>query len=209
MHDPPREMKRRLLAILIASATCTVAMGAPPRVATVKVDDILRKLDSTAKANEEFKAKREALAKDGRKIALDEVLADLEIRRGKLADNAGLDEETRKKLLREYMVKQQEARSLQEEFQNFTSEKQQALNAELVASIRQRLTLIHSTAEKIAKDEGYDWVFDSSGISNTGVPLMLYAKTPNDLTDRVLTVLQPPPAPTPAPGTPVTKPKQR
>ncbi|MCW1912308.1 OmpH family outer membrane protein [Luteolibacter sp. GHJ8] len=202
-------MKRRLLAILTASAACTVAMAAPPRVATVKVDDILRKLDSTAKANEEFKAKREALAKDGRKIALDEVLADLEIRRGKLADNAGLDEETRKKLLREYTVKQQEARSLQEEFQNFTSEKQQALNAELVASIRQRLTLIHGTAEKIAKEEGYDWVFDSSGISNTGVPLMLYAKTPNDLTERVLTALQPPPAPGPAPASPVIKPKQR
>jgi outer membrane protein len=202
-------MKRRLLAILIASTACTVAMAAPPRVATVKVDDILRKLDSTAKANEEFKAKREALAKDGRKIALDEVLADLEIRRGKLADNASLDEETRKKLFREYMIKQQEARSLQEEFQNFTSEKQQALNAELVASIRQRLTLIHSTAEKIAKEEGYDWVFDSSGISNTGVPLMLYAKTPNDLTERVLTALQPPPAPAPAPASPVIKPKQR
>jgi len=193
----------------MALATCVAAVAAPPRVATVRVDDILRKLDSTAKANEEYKAKRDAISKDSRKAAIDEIIADLEIRRGKLAENANIDQETRKKLLREYMVKQQEARSLQEDFNNFSNEKQQVLNAELVADIRKRLTLIRSTAEKIAKDEGYDWVFDSSGISNTGVPLMLYAKTPNDLTERVLTALQPPPpAPAPAP-TPVKKPKQR
>jgi Skp family chaperone for outer membrane proteins len=216
MHDPPQEMKRRLLGILLASATCLVATATPPRVATVKVDDILRKLDSTAKANEEFKAKREAITKDSRKAAMDEVMADLEIRRSKLADKTvQSDQETHKKLIREYMVRQQEYLSLQQDFQNFTAEKQQALNAELVAGIRQRLTLIHSTAEKIAKDEGYDWLFDSSGISNTGVPVMLYAKTPNDLTERVLTALQPPKAPEPAPAsapapdTRVTKPKQR
>lgn len=191
-------------------ATCFAAAAAPPRVATVRVDDILRKLDSTAKANEDYKAKRNAISTDSRKAAVDELLAELELRRSKLAENAGIDQGTRKKLLREYMVKQQEARSLQEDFQNFSNEKQQALNAELVADIRKRLNLIHGTAEKIAKEEGYDWVFDSSGISNTGVPLMLYAKTPNDLTERVLAALQPAAAPPPTPpATPVKKPKKR
>lgn len=192
-------------------ATCVAAAAAPPKVATVRVDDILRKLDSTAKANEEYKAKRDAISKDSRKVALDELLAELELRRSKLADNAAIDPETRKGLLREFMIKQQEARSMQEDFQNFSNEQQQVLNTQLVADIRQRLTLIHGTAEKIAKDEGYDWVFDSSGISNTGVPLMLYAKTPNDLTERVLATLQQPATPPPAapPAPPAKKPKQR
>ncbi len=193
-------------------AACLAAAAAPPRVATVRVDDILRQLDSTVKANEDYKAKREAISKDSRKAALDELMAELELRRGKLADNAAkIDQETRKKLLREYMVKQQEYRSLQEDFQNFSNEKQQALNAEMVTGIRQRLTQIHGTAEKIAKEEGYDWVFDSSGISNTGVPLMLYAKNPNDLTDRVLAALAPKQAaePAPPPADTATKPKQR
>jgi hypothetical protein len=52
-------------------------------------------------------------------------------------------------------------------------------------------------------------VFDSSGISNTGVPLMLYAKAPNDLTERVLAALatppKPPDPPKPGPGTPENK----
>jgi outer membrane protein len=203
-------MKRRLLGILMTLATCLAAAAASPRVATVRVDDILRKLDSTAKANEDYKAKRDAISRDSRKAALDEIMADLELRRSKLAENTGMHQDTRKQLLREFMVKQQEARSLQEDFQNFSNEKQQVLNAELVADIRKRLTLIHGTAEKIAKEEGYDWVFDSSGISNTGVPLMLYAKNPNDLTERVLAALQPPPSPPPpAPAAPVKKPKQR
>ena len=190
-------------------AACLGAAAAPPRVATVRVDEVLRKLDSTAKANEDYKAKRDAISKDSRKAALDEIMADLELRRSKLAENTGIDQDTRKQLLREFMVKQQEARSMQEDFNNFSAEKQQVLNAELVADIRKRLNLIRATAEKIAKDDGYDWVFDSSGISNTGVPLMLYAKNPNDLTERVLAALQPPAAPPPPPPTPVKKPKQR
>jgi outer membrane protein len=212
-------MINRLVAILALLLLPTLASSAaPPRVATVRVNDVLGKLDSTAKANEEYKVNLEAIGKDKRKTALDEMMADLDLRRGKLSDNANnIDAETRKKLLREYMLKQQEARSLQEEYQNFTAEKRQALNTEMVAGVRQRLTLIHSTAEKIAKEEGFDMVFDSSGISNTGVPLMLYAKTPNDLTERVVAALGPgkaaePPKP-PGPGTHDNKnekkPKQR
>ncbi|WP_367872203.1 OmpH family outer membrane protein [Luteolibacter sp. Populi] len=180
---------KSLVATLALLALTIPAGAAPPRVATVRVNDILLKLESTAKANDDYKVKREAIGKDKRKVTLDEMIADLELRRSKLSDNASIDAETRKKLLREYMLKQQEAKSLQEEFQNFSTEKQQALNAEMVGSIRGRLNLIHGTAEKIAKEEGFDWVFDSSGISNTGVPLMLYAKTPNDLTERVIAAL--------------------
>lgn len=205
-----------ILVLLLPSLAASAASAAPPRVATVRVSDILGKLDSTAKANEDYKVNMEVIGQDKRKTALDEMMADLDLRRSKLSDNAGnIDAETRKKLLREYMLKQQEAKSLQEEYQNFTAEKRQALNTEMVANIRQRLTLIHSTAEKIAKEEGFDMVFDSSGISNTGVPLMLYAKTPNDLTERVLAALATPKATEPPkPASPPDnkndkKPKQR
>jgi len=214
-------MINRLVAVLALLLPTLAASAAPPRVATVRVNDVLVKLEGTTKANEDYKLNIEAISKDKRAVELEQISADLDLRRKKLGENGNnIDAETRKKLVQDFMLKQQEAKSLQDEFQNFSTERRQALNTEMVAGIRQRLSLIHGAAEKIAKEEGFDMVFDSSGISNTGVPLMLYAKTPNDLTERVIAALaspqaqpQPaePPKPAPAPQENKNdkKPKQR
>lgn len=187
------------------------AVAAPPKVATVRVADIFRQLDSTVKANEALQAKRDAIKKDKRQTSLDEILADLELRSKKLSEGGTtIDAETRKKLEREFLLKRQEAKSLQDDFEGFRNEKNREINAEMVAGMRSRLDLIQATAEKIAKEEGYDWVFDSSGQTNTGVPLVLYAKNPNDLTDRVLAALGPAKTETKTPPTKApAQPKKR
>ena len=175
-----------IVATLIVASLAAVA--APPRVATVRVAEVFRKLESTATANDEVQAKREALKKDKRQAALDELTADLKLRAEKLAEGgASIDPVTRKKLEQEFLLKRQEAKSLEEDFEAFRTEK----HREMIADMRVRLETIRSAAEKIAKEEGYDWIFDSSGQTNTGVPLILYAKNPNDLTDRVLAALGP------------------
>ena len=179
-----------IVATLIVASLAAVA--APPRVATVRVAEVFRKLESTATANDEVQAKREALQKDKRQAALDELTADLKLRAEKLAEGgASIDPVTRKKLEQEFLLKRQEAKSLEEDFEAFRTEKHREINAEMIADMRVRLETIRSAAEKIAKEEGYDWIFDSSGQTNTGVPLILYAKNPNDLTDRVLAALGP------------------
>ena len=43
---------------------------------------------------------------------------------------------------------------------------------------------------KVAKEQGYDLVLDSSGNTNTGVPFVLYQKESPDLTDDVKAALQ-------------------
>ena len=186
-------------ALIVASSA---APAAPPRVATVRVADVFRQLESTAKANEETQAKREALKKDKRQAAIDELTADLELRAEKLAEGgSSIDPATRKKLEQEFLLKRQEAKSLIDDFESYREEKNREINAAMVAGMRARLDEIRSAAEKIAKAEGYDWIFDSSGQSNTGVPLMLYAKNPADLTDRVLAAL--------GPAKPANPPKKR
>lgn len=166
------------------------ALAAPPRVATVRVSDVFRQLDSTVKANEAIQAKREALKKDKRQVAIDQLVAELELRGKKLSEGGTtIDPDTRKKLEREFLLKRQEAKSLEEDLESFRGEKNREINAEMVSGMRVRLDQIRSTAEKIAKEDGYDWIFDSSGQTNTGVPLVLYVKNPNDLTDRVLAAM--------------------
>lgn len=185
-------MKRAAALVATLIVASLPAIAAPPKVAMVRVADVFRQLDGTVKANEEIQAKREALKKDKRQLAINELVADLQLRGKKLAEaGTSIDPETRKKLEREFLLKRQEAKSLEDDFESYRAEKNKEINAEMVAGMRTRLDQIRATAEKIAKQDGYDWVFDSSGQTNTGVPLVLYSKNPADLTDRVLAVLGP------------------
>lgn len=187
-------MKSAAALALLLSVSPAPAQA--PRVAVVRVADIHRQLEATSRANELLKAKREEIRKDPRLARWNEMYADLELRRKQLqSTTAKIDPETRLKLEREFAIKAREATALREDFESFSTAKDREINAEMVAGIKQRLRLILETAEKTARDSGYDWVFDSSGISNTGVPLLLYAKGADDLTDRVAAALaEPPPA---------------
>lgn len=170
-----------------------------PRIAVVRVADIHRQLEATTRANELLKAKREEIQRDPRLARWNEMYADLELRRKQLqSTTAKIDPEARLKLEREFAIKSREANALRADFESFSTAKDREINAEMVAGMKQRLRLILDTADKIARDNGYDWVFDSSGISNTGVPLLLYAKNAEDLTERVAASLAAPTSPAPA-----------
>lgn len=187
-------MKKAAAIVATMIAASVTAFAAPPKVATVRVADVHRQLASTVQANEDTQAKREALKNDKRQVAINEIVADLGLRRKKLAEGGStLDAETRKKLEQEFLLKQQEAKSLESDFETFRAERHREINAEMVTAMRARLDQIRAAAEKIAQTDGYDWIFDTSGQTNTGVPLVLYVKSPNDLTDRVLAVLGPAP----------------
>jgi Skp family chaperone for outer membrane proteins len=76
----------------------------------------------------------------------------------------------------------------------------------MVDVMRASLDRIHAAAQKLGADKGYDWVLDSSGNTNTGLPLVLYAKDAKDLTDELTSSLSATaasastaPAPTPEP----------
>lgn len=181
---------KKATATLFLLASVVVAAAAPPRVAVVRVADVFKQLESTAQANKELGTKRDAINQDKRLAEFQRLKADLDARAKELAPNGpDMDPTTRKKLEREYAIKHQEAKSLGDDFASYRSEQTQIINAEMVEGMKKRLAEIQSTAETIAEQEGYDFVFDSSGSTNTGVPLLLYAKKTNDLTDQVLTVL--------------------
>lgn len=179
---------KKVATILVLSAM--VAAAAPPRVAVVRVSDVFKQLESTAKANEELQIKREKIKADQRLVDYKKMYADLELRGKQLSGkDPELDPATREKLEREFAIKRQEAKSLFDDIEAFRAARTQEINAEMVAGMRERLEGIREVTEKLAKEEGYDWIFDSSGNTNTGVPLLLYAKNPDDLTDQVLAIL--------------------
>jgi Skp family chaperone for outer membrane proteins len=200
------------VAAAVAFALSIAAADAQaPRVAVIRVSEVFNKLESTVRATAETNAKKAEIERDSRMVTYKELYADLTLRRTALEENPSkIDAETRKRLAREYAIKLQEAKSLMEDFESFRAERVREIDTEAVAGMKQRLAVIQSTAEQFAKEEGYDWVLDASGSTNTGVPLLLYAKKSNDLTGRVLAALGPAePTPPPAPAPTAPKPPAR
>lgn len=192
----PAEMMKSAATALALLLSISPAPAQPPRVALLRVADVYRQLEATNRANELLKAKRDEISKDARFADSNAMFAELELRRKQLTSSTiKIDPEARKKLERDFAIKAREANALRADFESFHADKTREINAEMVAGMKQRLQLIRDTAEKLATESGYDLILDSSGNSNTGVPLVLYAKSADDLTDRVVAALAAPPPP--------------
>jgi len=174
--------------VLLASAATAVAA---PRFALVRVKDIYVALPSTTSLQQEIKKERDEIMKDERAEQLRRILTELQTLQTQLSDkNNPIDEATGKKLARTYEIRRQEAQTLQQEFESFKSEKEKVINKKMVAGMRASLDRIVKISNKIAKEKGFNSVFDSSGNTNTGVPFVLYTKKAPDLTEDVQAALK-------------------
>lgn len=199
-------LKTISLTLLAMAAT---ASAAAPRFALVRVKDIYAALPSTAVLQIQLKKEREDIMKDQRAEELRKIIAELQTLQAQLSDKANPpDEATGKKLARTYEIKRQEAHTLQQEFENFKAEQEKAINKKMVASMRKSLDRITGASTKLAKERGFDTIFDSSGSTNTGVPFVLYSKNAPDLTEDVQAALKPgePPMPVIEPAAPAPAP---
>ena len=181
----------RLAAIILAFVSTAAFAVAAPRFALVRVTDIYKDLPATKQLQEEVQAKRDAVLRDERADALRKILEELQSLQTEIRNNkTELDAEGSRKVARNYEMKRREAQTLQEEFENYRAEKTKEINREMVVAMRASLDQIVAISRKLAKEQGYDGIFDSSGSSNTGVPLILYSKNTKDLTKDVIAALQ-------------------
>ena len=166
--------------IMIASA---LAAEAAPKFALVRVKDIYSALPSTTALQEQIKKERDAVMKDERAEQLRKIISDLQALQSQLSDKSKpLDEATSKTLARNYEIKRQEALTLQQDFEGFQTEQEKAINKKMVSAMRESLERIAKVTAQIAKERGFDTVFDSSGNTNTGVPFVLFSKNAPDIT---------------------------
>lgn len=183
-------MKRPdLIALLMAASV--LAADASPRVAIVRVKEIYTGLASTEALQQDTKKQNEEIWKDQRAKELNRMLEELKVLQKQLSDKSQpLDEETARKLARNYEIKRQEALTLQKEFESFREEQEKEINRKMVAAMRDSLTRITETSQRIAREKGFDLLMDGSGNTNTGVPFVLYQKDAPDLTDDVKAALK-------------------
>lgn len=181
----------RFFPIALTLAVTAMTASAAPRFALVRVKDIYSQLVSTATRQAEIKQERDAIMKDARAEELRKIINELQGLQSRLSDkNNPLDDSTGKKLARNYEIKRQEAQTLQKEFESYRTEQEKLINKKMVAGMRASLGKITEISQKIAKEQGYEIVFDSSGHTNTSVPFVLYSKTAPDLTETIKAALK-------------------
>lgn len=184
-------MKLVSVIAVIFSLVFPELAGAAPRVGLVRIKEIYAGLPSTGELSKQVQAERTEIGKNQRAVDLRRSLTELQELQTSLADKKNqVDEETLKKLARSYELKLQETRALQQEFEGFRDEEEKRIARKEVAAMRASLNRIMETAHRIAKERGYDLVFEDSGNSNTGLPVILYSKMPTNLTADVQAALQ-------------------
>jgi len=177
--------------MLLPSALLLSSALAEPKIALVRVRAIYDKQPSIKVAREKaLKNKQEVLA-DPRTKDLQESMSALRSIQQKISnsENPPGTMELRE-LIREFQIKRLELRVLQEDFEKFSAEREKQINTVMVAEIRSVLHRISALSQRIAREQGYDVVLDSTGESNSGVPFLLYAKNAPDLTEDVLAALE-------------------
>lgn len=195
--------------MMLAIGTAGLPALAAPPFALVDVKSIYSDLPSTAALQKEIGARKDALLLDRRAEELRKVIAEMQAIQSQLQDKtAGLTDEMKRELARSYEGKRQIAKTMQQEFERFRAEQIKIINREMVTAMRASLTRISETAANLGRDRGFQAVIDRSGETNTGIPFVIYAKNPIDLTADVLTVVmesEPPPSPAPPIETPPTE----
>ncbi len=170
-------------AVALTFFATLVTASAEPRFAMVKVRDIYDRLPSTAVLEQEIILARNNIMKDARADQLRTIISDLQVLQGQLTDpKKPLDEETNRKVARNYEIKRMEAQNIKQEFENYRADQEKKINQKLVNAMKVSLARILEASGKIAKEKGYETVFDSSGSTNTGISFILYQKTSPDLT---------------------------
>jgi len=176
----------RVIALLLVLTSTMWGQSAMPRIAVVRVAEIYSGLEETARLEERVRREREEILRDPRAVELRRIIGELRELEAMARDKAARhDEQTAHRLDRSLDIKRQEAWTVQREFENFRSQREREINRAMVTEMRNNLDLIAETARRIAREQGYGLLLDSSGQTNTGVPFVLYQKKPADLTDAV------------------------
>lgn len=184
-------MKSSLWAISAVLISCQLVFAAPPKVAVIRVTDIYKELPQIKDAQEKVERAKEELLLEPRAEELRLRLDTLKQIQNKISQlrQRSLNDEARK-LAKEFEIKRIETKSLQEDFEEFRNNRNLEINREMVTEMRKMLNKISTLAQSTARKKGFDMVIDSSGATNTGIPMVIYAKDAPDITDEVIAILQ-------------------
>ena len=157
------------------------------KIASVNMQRLLNGYYKTAETRDSFK-QYEARLKEADKKKVEEIEALVEESKTLRASAEGgsVDTEKRSRAFSEAAKKNGKADYLQKGRVAWAKQKQAAFNDKINIELSKHRKEIIGIIQEVAKVEGYDFIFDRSGSSGAGVPILSYAKDATDLTGYIL-----------------------
>lgn len=190
-----------LQKIIIPLALLFLPLQAQTKVAVVKMAELFNKYPATVTFSKQIESRKSELESDKRIAAMKEMVAEIEaidVEGKKLIgdDGAELRKQDKNsptlKKIRELMAKrkakQDEANSINKDFMEYRDAKLKEINRDMASHMRQYYTELSALVRKVAAEQGFDLVYDTSGYTNTGLPVIVYMKpdAAKDITAEVL-----------------------
>lgn len=165
---------------------CT-AQTSPAKIATVDMQVLFKQHPLTHEAEKELSGERARVQKDNheRGSRVREVETELNALRKQLEDPT-VNEAKKQALFKQWQMRQQEGLAMERERVEFQRRRTQAINERMVQRMKEILAEIRKLVVEQAKKDGYDHVLDSSGLSTSQVPMLLYSKDATDITGILL-----------------------
>ena len=177
--------QRTCVLTIIACTLCSPLKAGKPALATIDMAKAFDAYHLTTLERKRVRDARETLKQDPRpeSLKLLEIeLDDLKVR----IQNPIREEKQRQEDYRLFLVKHHEYSTLKREHARDNAEKLKLLNESMVVTSRKLLKDIRLIVQKVAKKEGFDHVFETSGATSSQLPSLVYIRNATDITERVI-----------------------
>ena len=181
-----------ITALLGAAMICSTALaqegeGKPDKIASVNMQRLVSSFYKTQMTRDSFKQYEDRL-KDADKKKVEEITALNEEAQAlrKSGEGSSVNAEKRSQIFREASIKKQQADNLQKGRVAWARQKQAAFNDKINTELAKHRKEIIAIIQEVAKAEGYDFVFNRSGASGAGIPILSYSKDATDITGNLL-----------------------
>ena len=174
-------------ALLTTAAPAQEGEDKADKIGSVNMQRLLNSFYKTTQTRNSFKQYEERL-KEADKKKLDEIAALVEEAKTlrESAEGGGIDIEKKSRVYREATFKQSKAEGMQRGRVTWAQQKQAAFNEKINVELAKHRKEIIGVIKELAKEDGYDFIFDRSGTSGAGVPILSYSKDATDLTGVIL-----------------------
>jgi outer membrane protein len=173
-----------MFTILAASGS---AFAQGMKIGTVDMDKIFNEYYKTKQARERLKEVEEQAKTelDDRMDFYKGVLEEIK-QIEQEARNEALSEEARSEAETKFQEKAREARSLEQEITEFRQTRQRQIREQIMRMRRGLIREIIEVIDEEVKAQNYDLVFDKSGPSAAGYPLVVYSRPGLEFTDQII-----------------------
>ncbi|SKB04072.1 periplasmic chaperone for outer membrane proteins Skp [Prosthecobacter debontii] len=180
----------RLLTLALLTSSLTLASAADLKFGVVDMSKAFSEFHKTKKAAEEFKANVDkAQTEMNDRWAVYKTLNTDAQKLRKEASDPIMTPDARAKKAAEFDEKVKEIRTLEQEIGEQQNRRTNQLKTEDMKIRRGIYDEILVVVRDKAKTDGYDFIFDKSGMSLSTVPVLIYYKDAVDITDLIIVEL--------------------